>query len=98
MDPVATYKKPPPVVIVCSKDEMKEEEYEYCEADRKFSIGEFGEDEYEQEKRVIANRFVPEEERIPDEIINLPFDNPNFHEVWNATLLGLEIPENPDTE
>ena len=98
MDPVAPYKKPPPVVIVCSVDELKEEEFEYCEVDRRFSIGEIGEDEFDQEKRVIANKFLPEEERVSDEIMNLPYVDPNLHEVWNATILGLEIPENPDTE
>lgn len=44
-DPMAPYKKPPPVIIVCDEEEMDSDIFELCEIDRKESIEEISPEE-----------------------------------------------------
>lgn len=72
MDPTASYKIPPPVVITCSEDDLDDQGYDLCEVERRFSIGELTEEEYLQENRVVKNSYLPDDERLPDDVINEP--------------------------
>jgi hypothetical protein len=69
MEPTAEYKKPAPVIIECSKDELGDEDFDMCEVERRQAIGEFGEDEYLIELEIVLNRYLPDDEKIPEEDI-----------------------------